>query len=170
MRSFTIGTDGQAVSKDLALLPPRAALAATMLHHGREKLQAQTRQQAGEAFEGLGIRPGHFWALATGVAEACAGAFALAGILTRAAAVAVLVTQGVAIAKVHRPKGFAITKGGYEFNLALIAMATELLVGGPGRYSLHGLATRLARPRRGFWARLFTRQPARTLRLLQLLG
>jgi putative oxidoreductase len=159
----------RAPAKDAALISNRSALAATMLHHGREKLAPETRPAAAQAFESLGIRPGRFWALATGVAETCAGALALAGILTRPAALAVLVTQGVAIAKVHRPKGFPVTKGGYEFNLALMAMAAGLLVAGPGRYSLHAAVMRVLQ-RRGMRGAFFRRRPGRALRVLELLG
>ena len=39
-----------------------------------------------------------------------------------------LVTQSVAIAKVHRRNGFDVTKDGYEFNVALMAIAAGLLL------------------------------------------
>jgi putative oxidoreductase len=123
--------------KDAALLPVRAALGSTMLYHGLSKLKPEARDQAGQMFEQLGLRPGKFWGMATGAAEAFAGAAALLGFLTRPAALAVLVTQGVAIAKVHRPKGFDVTKGGFEYNLALIAIAAGLLITGPGMFSVH---------------------------------
>jgi putative oxidoreductase len=42
----------------------------------------------------------------------------------------------VAIATVHLPKGFWVTKGGFEFNLTLIAAAAALALTGPGAYSL----------------------------------
>ena len=95
--------------KDAGLLPVRAALGAS----------------------------GKALAIATGTAEVFAGACALLGFLTRPAALAVLVTQAVAIAKVHAKNGFDITKGGYEFNVALMAIAAGLLVAGPGMFSLH---------------------------------
>jgi putative oxidoreductase len=123
--------------KDLALIPPRAALGATMLYHGLDKLKADRREHAAQAFHQLGIRPGHVWARATGITEVAAGVLSLAGVLTRPAALAVLVTQAVAVAKVHGPKGYPVTKGGFEYNLALMAVATSLLIAGPGRFSAH---------------------------------
>ena len=138
------GTGGAALRKDAAFIAPRAALGATMLYHGIEKLRAETRQQAGEQFASMGIRPGHFWARATGIAEAGAGIAAITGFLTRPAALAVLVTQAVAISKVHAKNGFASTKGGFEFNLALMAIAAAMLVGGPGRFSAHEAIERVA--------------------------
>src|SRR3954469_7020440 len=123
--------------KDAGFLPIRAALGASMLYHGVGKLKEESREQAGQMFEQMGIQPGKAWSIATGVAEVCAGACALLGFLTRPAALAVLVTQSVAIAKVHAKNGFDITKGGYEFNVALMAIAASLLVAGPGLFSVH---------------------------------
>jgi putative oxidoreductase len=42
----------------------------------------------------------------------------------------------VAIATVHWPKGFWVTRGGYEFNLTLIASAAAVAIAGPGAYSI----------------------------------
>jgi putative oxidoreductase len=123
--------------KDAGFLPIRAALGASMLYHGVGKLKEESREQTGQMFEQIGIQPGKAWAIATGAAEVFAGVCALLGVLTRPAALAVLVTQGMAIAKVHAKNGFDITKGGYEFNVALMAIAAGLMVAGPGLFSLH---------------------------------
>jgi putative oxidoreductase len=123
--------------KDAGLVPVRAALGASMVYHGLGKLKEESREGAGQMFEQIGIRPGKAWAIATGAAEVFAGACAALGFLTRPAALAVLVTQAVAIAKVHAKNGYDITKGGYEYNVALMAIAAGLLVAGPGKFSLH---------------------------------
>jgi putative oxidoreductase len=148
--------NGAHLGKDLALIPPRVALGATMLYHGLDKLRGSNRAQSAQAFESMGIRPGHQWSRATGIAETAAGVLSLLGTLTRPAALAVLVTQGVAVAKVHARRGFAVTKGGYEFNLALLAIATAILIAGPGRFSTHGVLERATdrRGQRGFFSRL----------------
>lgn len=128
--------DGMA-APDAALLPARLALGSSMVYHGASKLRGEGPTQTGQMFEQLGIRPGKTWALATGLAEAFAGVAAILGIATRPAAVAVLVTQAVAIARVHAQKGYSVMQGGFEYNLALMAIAAGLLVGGPGRISAH---------------------------------
>jgi putative oxidoreductase len=139
------GPEAAGWRRDAGLLGPRAMLGATMLYHGVEKLRAP--EQAAGQFESLGIEPAGFWARATAVAEAGAGVLMLAGWLVRPAALAVLVTQAMAIRKVHGPKGFAAHRGGYEFNLGLMATAAAMLLGGPGRFSLSRLLAGATEPR-----------------------
>ena len=154
--------------KDAGLVPLRAALGGTMIYHGLSKIkEAEGREQAGQMFEQIGLRPGKPLAVATGAAELFAGVAAVLGFLTRPAALAVLVTQGVAIAKVHGPKGFDITKGGFEYNLVLMAVAAGMLIAGPGKFSVHEQLECLAEGRGA--KRLFRRaRPNPLLRLLKL--
>lgn len=124
-------------AKDVALVPMRISLGATMLYHGLPKLRAEGARQTGAMLEGMGFKRGERWARATGAAEVFGGLSALLGIGTRLGALAVLATQAVAISKVHAPKGFSNMAGGWEFNLALTAMALGFLVAGPGHVSVH---------------------------------
>lgn len=103
------------------------------------------------------------------MAEVFAGAAAVLGIATRPAALAILVTQGMAVAKVHAPKGFSSQQGGMEFNLALMAIAALLLVGGPGRLSAHEALERAVEgrgPRRA-WRRARPTALSRAVHLLK---
>jgi putative oxidoreductase len=152
--------------KEAAILPVRAALGASMVYHGLGKVRAA--EQAGEHFQKMGIQPGKFWAFATGVAELFGGVSAILGLWTRPAALAVLVTQAVAIAKVHGKNGYDITKGGFEYNLALMAIAAGLLIAGPGALSAHEAVERLAEGRGAKkWYRRV--RPNKFLRLVKLL-
>jgi putative oxidoreductase len=135
--AFTVESAFTNARRDAAFVPLRAALGSTMIYHGMSKLKEESRDQAGQMFEQIGLRPGKPLAVATGAAEVFAGVASMLGFLTRPAALAVLVTQAVAIAKVHAKKGFEVTKGGFEYNLVLIAIALGLLVAGPGGLSLH---------------------------------
>lgn len=138
---------GRLEAMEVAMLPARAALGASMIYHGLGKLRAP--EPTGQYFESLGIRPGKPWALATGLAELTSGVLTVAGVGTRLASLMVLVTQARAIDKVHKSKGYDISKGGYEYNLALIAIALGMLVAGPGKPSVKSmLAHRFARRRR----------------------
>lgn len=123
--------------KSAALVPGRLALGSTMVFHGYSKLKKGAPEPTGQFFESLGIKPGKFWAVATGVAEVMAGVTAILGIGSRIGALAVLVTQSLAVGKVHAKNGFDATKGGYEWNLALMGIAAGLLLAGPGVVSAH---------------------------------
>ena len=54
------------------------------------------------------------------------------GLLTRLAALGIIVIMGDAIATVHWPHGFSVTNGGFEYNAAIIVMCLCLVLGGPG--------------------------------------
>lgn len=114
------------------------------------------------------MRPGKPLAVATGIAEMFAGVGAIIGLWTRPAALAVLVTQSFALGKVHAKKGFDVTKGGYEYNIALMCIAGALLIAGPGLFSAHEGIERMVQghgPKR--WLR--EARPSPFLRLVKLL-
>jgi putative oxidoreductase len=77
----------------------------------------------------------------------CFGGLALiVGVLARPTAIGLILVMLVAIAKVHGKHGFflnfSLTPGkghGYEFNLALIALALSILIGGAGVFSIDRL-------------------------------
>lgn len=95
-------------------------------------------------FRQMGIPP------AATVVAACIECFGglamIVGFLARPAALGLIVVMLVAISKVHVRNGFFLNwsmaqgKGhGYEFNLALIAMALSILIGGGGLLSVDRL-------------------------------
>jgi len=78
--------------------------------------------------------------------ECFGGLAVLVGFLTRPAALGLIAVMLVAIAKVHAAHGFflnwSMTPGkghGFEFNLALVAMALAILIGGGGVLSIDRL-------------------------------
>ncbi len=159
---------GMAVSpKELSLVPARGALGATMLYHGASKLRGEGPKQSAPMFESMGFRPGHRWAMLTGLAEVFGGATAILGIGTRIGALAVLVTQGVAVWKVHASKGFSNMGGGYEFNLLLMAAALGLLLSGPGTLSAHEVVERRLEGPVGWLRRARPRPAVRIAKLLK---
>jgi putative oxidoreductase len=72
------------------------------------------------------------------------GGLALAlGLLTRVAALGLIIIQVGAVCLVTYPRGFRFERGGgYEYNLALLAMCLALLILGPGIWSLDAFVTR----------------------------
>ena len=125
---------------NLGLLALRVTLGLVFLGHGAQK---SVGAFGGPGFAGatgfignLGFRPARLWAgLAVG-GELLVGALYVSGLFTPVAGLLVLGTMGVAIAKVHGPKGFFVQNGGYEYNLVLIIAALALTLVGPGAYSL----------------------------------
>ena len=77
----------------------------------------------------------------------CFGGLALIiGVLARPSAIGLIGVMLVAIVKVHAQHGFflnfAMTPGrghGYEYNLALLAMALSIVIGGAGVFSIDRL-------------------------------
>jgi uncharacterized membrane protein YphA (DoxX/SURF4 family) len=75
--------------------------------------------------------------------ELLGGAALLLGVLTRLAAVGLLIIQVGAILTVTAAKGFSVTAGGgAEYNVALIAMCLVLILTGGGACSVDGILRR----------------------------
>src|SRR5256885_16559595 len=103
--------------KEAALIPPRAALGASMVYHGLGKLREGAPEQVGGWFESIGLRPGEPLAVATGIAEVFAGVGAILGLWTRPAALAVLGTQSLPLGEGAAKNGFDLPKGGVGANI-----------------------------------------------------
>jgi putative oxidoreductase len=82
------------------------------------------------------VRPAAPWALASALAEFAGGLGLALGFLTPLPSFAIAGAMLVAIALVHWPKGFFNTKGGFEFNLTLLAAVAAVALIGPGAISL----------------------------------
>jgi putative oxidoreductase len=108
--------------------------------HGTQKLfgwfGGHGLDATSQAFDGMGMRPGHHHALAAGAAEAGGGAALALGLGTPLAAGALTSVMLTAIHKVHLKNGPWATNGGYEYNLVLIAAVLALADAGPGKLSL----------------------------------
>jgi putative oxidoreductase len=125
---------------DLALLILRVWLGFTFFLHGGQKLFGWFGGGgiAGTAryFEGVGIRPGRFWAVLAGFGEFGGGVLVGLGFLTPLGALAIVITMVVAISAVAGRHGFWVQDGGYEYNLLIIAVALMLILAGPGAYAI----------------------------------
>jgi putative oxidoreductase len=87
------------------------------------------------AMKRMRIRPAVPWAWASALAELLGGLAVAIGILSPLGNFAIAGSMLVAMALVHWPKGFWVSKGGYEFNLLIIAAVAALAVIGPGTLS-----------------------------------
>jgi putative oxidoreductase len=107
----------------------------------REQVNAMYNQEAPPLPEPLGFAAGQ---MAVAWGELLGGIALLLGAATRIAAVGVLVIQLGAIFTVTYQQGFSFASGGgYEYNLALVAMCLALIVLGSGPLSFdHWFAQR----------------------------
>jgi putative oxidoreductase len=130
----------------LGTLALRAVVGGVFVAHGLQKLTG--------AFEGPGLegtekmmdasemRPAAFNARLVALTETVGGAALIAGVATPIAATALIATMATAVQKVHLKNGFFSSKGGYEFNLVLIAAVTAIASDGPGIASFDALRGR----------------------------
>ncbi len=116
----------------LALLVMRLVLGAVMVGHGYPKVFGGLHHHAQfVASLGLPAWMGYFSAFA----EFFGGLLVLLGLLTRLSAFAICIDMAVAIWKVHWHNGLMGEKG-YEFPLALAALAFALIFLGSGPIAL----------------------------------
>ena len=127
---------------DLALLLVRL-IGLGFAAHGAQKLFGWFGGYglAGTAgfFESLGFKPGTLFAATAGVSELVGGLLLALGLFGPVGPMLMVSVMLVAILTVHAPKGFFVTNGGMELNLAYIAIAVAVALVGPGAYSLDAL-------------------------------
>ena len=112
----------------LALLVLRIVLGAVMIGHGYGKVFGGLPHFV-QFIRSLGL-PG-WLAYVSAVTEFFGGVLVIAGLLTRCVSIAILIDLLVVIWKVHWKRGFT-GPGGYEFPLALAAIAFALIFFGGG--------------------------------------
>ena len=124
----------------------RALMGGLFVGHGTQKLfgwfGGHGPDATGQAFEGMGLRPGKANALAAGAAEAGGGALLALGLFTPLAGAALTGAMTTAIATVHAPRGPWVTEGGWEYNAVLIAAVAAIVDVGPGALSLDAVRGR----------------------------
>jgi putative oxidoreductase len=130
---------------DLGLLSVRLALAAVFLYHGSQKVfglfGGPGLAQFGEMLGSQGFPMPQLSAYLAGGAEFFGGLAMLLGVLTRLAAIPLMVTMAVAAFKVHG-QAFSLEHGGMEYALTLLLISLGLFFTGPGRISLDALIWR----------------------------
>ena len=115
-----------------ALLVLRAVLGLVMAAHGWLKVDGGMAE-----FKGLLVSVGipGWMGYLSAYAELVGGILLIAGLLTRFAALATFIDMMVAVVKVHWKNGL-LGAAGYQFPLALAAMAFALVFFGGGSISL----------------------------------
>jgi len=118
----------------LATLALRLALGAIMISHGAQKVFGGMPRFMG-MLQGMGIPP--ILGYLTAAAEFGGGILLVVGLLTRLAALSIVIDMLVAIDKVHFKNGLK-GPGGYEFPMACATIAFALILLGAGPISLDG--------------------------------
>ena len=108
--------------------------------HGYPKLFGATAANVA-FFEQAGFHPALFWTILTGLTEFGGGLCLAFGLLTRLAAVPVLVFLAVAIS-FHAANGFYWNNLGFEYPLFWALVVLHFMVRGGGRFSLDRLIGR----------------------------
>ncbi|HLO02393.1 MAG TPA: DoxX family protein [Symbiobacteriaceae bacterium] len=125
---------------NLGLLLIRLVFGLTFAAHGTQKLfgwfGGYGLEGTGGWLESIGIKPGKLNALVAGLGELIGGLLLALGVGMPIAAFLITAAMLVAIAKVHGKNGYWATAGGYEYNLAIIAVAIGMALVGPGAYTL----------------------------------
>ena len=116
----------------LALLVMRLVLGAVMIGHGYHKVFANLNEYAN--FIGSLHLP-QWLGYLSAFTEFFGGILVILGLFTRCAAIAIVINMTVAIVKVHLKHGL-LGQGGYEFPLALAAIAFALIFFGAGPIAL----------------------------------
>jgi len=135
----------------LGLLVLRLVLAVILVGHGAQKLFGWWGGPGMTGWTGamtrMRIRPAVPWAWMSALAEFVGGLLVGLGFLNPLGSFAIAGSMLVALILVHWPKGFWVSKGGYEFNLMILGAAAAVAIAGPGAYSLDtALGIRLPEP------------------------
>ncbi len=124
----------------LGLLILRIVTGVILMGHGTQKLFGWWGGPGMTGWIGamnrMRIRPAAPWAWISMLAEVLGGLGLIVGLLTPFPSLAIAGSMLVAIALVHWPRGFWVSKGGYEFNLSILAAIAAIAIAGPGAYSL----------------------------------
>ncbi|MGH2704642.1 MAG: DoxX family protein [Actinomycetota bacterium] len=125
---------------DVGMLILRLVVGLTIWAHGAQKVVGWFGGPGIEGTTGmvrmLGFRPPRPMAWLSGLAEFAGGLLLVLGFASPLGAAAVVGAMTAAVVTVHWRNGFFVTKGGYEFNLALAAGAAAIAFAGPGGISL----------------------------------
>lgn len=116
--------------------------------HGAQKLfgwfGGYGLEGTGQWMASIGLNPGYLMALLAGSAEFFGGLALLIGLLVRPAGAVLAFAMLIAIFSVHIGNGLFMSNNGFEFGLALLAVAVSLMISGAGRASLDAALSRPA--------------------------
>lgn len=129
-----------ATDAGFATLALRIPVGIIFVAHGAQKLfgwfGGYGLEGTGQWMASVGLNPGYLLATLAGSAEFFGGLALVLGLLVRPAAAVLAFTMLVAIFGVHVGNGLFMSNNGFEYGLALLAVAATLVVTGAGRVSI----------------------------------
>lgn len=124
---------------DLASLILRLSLGIMFTAHGLQKALGIFGGPGIEGFSAmlskLGFAPALFWAYLAAYTELIGGLFLILGIFVRSSALSLLILISVAALRVHIPKGFFLSAGGFEYTLIIFSVCLALIIIGGGKFA-----------------------------------
>ena len=120
---------------DIALLILRVVMGAVFIVHGWPKIKDLHANAKG--FDKMGFRPGILWGTIVAFLEFFGGITLIAGFLTQV--VGLLLAVQMLVAAVWKIKNKQRFAGGYELDIALLAMGLILATSGAGAFALDNL-------------------------------
>ena len=110
----------------------RVVLGVIFIAHGQQKVAGGV-DGFSDSVARLGFPAPHLFAWAAALAEFLGGICVLVGLFTRYAALSIAIVMAVAVTRVHWHQGLV---GGYEYPLALLTIATAVMLTGAGPLSI----------------------------------
>jgi putative oxidoreductase len=117
----------------------RAVIGAIFIVHSLKKFEPEFQ----EAIAGMGLPAEMQFPIA--LAELIGGIFLFAGVLTRITGAIFSVILLGAIFHIRWENGFFVSKGGWEWDLVMLAITLSIIVAGPGRISIAHVVKRIPR-------------------------
>jgi putative oxidoreductase len=127
-------------ARDAGLAALRGVTGGLLTGHGAQKLFGAFKGPGLEGtagfMEALGLQPGKLWGTAAALSEFGGGTLTTLGLLQPLGSISVISSMVMATATAHRGKPIWVTEGGAELPVVNIAVATALMLAGPGKFSL----------------------------------
>jgi len=136
MSSNSVVVPGHSAGVNAALLILRIASGLAFLYHGSAILSGAFGGPGPQGFSNFTHMP-LVMAYLVGLAQLAGGLAIITGVLFRVGALCIIIVMLGAIFMVHLPHGFDVGKGGFEYALTQLLIATAFLFTGPGAYSLN---------------------------------
>lgn len=124
---------------DLAPLVLRVALGVVFAWHGYDKVFVKGIPAITGFMASLSLPMPELMAYILSYGELIGGLLLIVGAFTYWVTLFDIVVAVVAWVTVHAANGFAVSGGGYEFIMLILAASISLMISGAGKYSIDGL-------------------------------